>query len=407
MIQDIRFAVRAEVQQRTEPFEAVFSCIQTYYKHFTKTWSSLALAISVVVLSTSILRMLLQPPAQLRVPDLVNVASLARNFEPMIYYSENGVHQIADLQETGVAVWDLGESMRTANMTSAPQIVGALNNLSSSLRTLSVELTRFFANVDGDVDSILLVMDWAKRELSALSTSPPSALSSAFSNIHSLFSRLGVLEDTTTGLPTPIGKLMTDLFGATSQHRNRQALRRTFLEFVGTLEASINNELHYSLLLHSLFESIDKEFLNIRGSVARETDTQERLESEFLSSLWTRVLGPNASTLRKYEKNKLLLSDVQSRTDQNKKLLLEHSSKLEMLKANLDILRQQLFSPLIRGETGCSLSVEEQIRGVDGTYELLRGVREKQKSRLMELLYKVGSRRVVLGRENTVEIDGR
>jgi hypothetical protein len=62
------------------------------------------------------------------------------------------VSQIGDLQATGVAVWDLGESVRSTNMTSAPIIVRELDELSESLKTLAIELTKFFANVDGDVD---------------------------------------------------------------------------------------------------------------------------------------------------------------------------------------------------------------------------------------------------------------
>lgn len=82
----------------------------------------------------------------------MKVAGLARSFEPLIHYSQNGVAQIGDLQETGVAVWDLGESVRYSNMTSAPIIARELDNLGESLKTLAVELTRFFANVDGDID---------------------------------------------------------------------------------------------------------------------------------------------------------------------------------------------------------------------------------------------------------------
>jgi hypothetical protein len=51
-----------------------------------------------------------------------------------------------------VAVWDLGESVRTTNMTSAPIIVNQLDDLAESLKTLSMELTKFFMSVNGDVD---------------------------------------------------------------------------------------------------------------------------------------------------------------------------------------------------------------------------------------------------------------
>lgn len=91
-------------------------------------------------------------------PDLVKVAGIARSFEPLIYYSEHGVAQVGDLQATGVAVWDLGESVRSSNLTSAPIIVRELDELSESLKTLAVELTRFFANVDGDVDGYVATL---------------------------------------------------------------------------------------------------------------------------------------------------------------------------------------------------------------------------------------------------------
>jgi hypothetical protein len=118
----------------------------------TKSWASLTLSVFVGIMSIAALRSLFQPASQRPVPDLVKVAGIARSFEPLIYYSENSVQQVGDLQATGVAVWDLGESVRSSNMTSAPIIVKELDELSDSLKTLAIELTKFFANVDGDID---------------------------------------------------------------------------------------------------------------------------------------------------------------------------------------------------------------------------------------------------------------
>jgi hypothetical protein len=124
----------------------------TKYNNITKSWTSLLFALIVGMFSMVAFRSLIQPGLPPPVPDLVKVAGLAKAFEPLIFYSENGVQQIGDLQATGVAVWDLGESVRTTNMTSAPIIVKELDGLSENLKTLAIELTRFFANVDGDVD---------------------------------------------------------------------------------------------------------------------------------------------------------------------------------------------------------------------------------------------------------------
>ena len=67
------------------------------------------------------------------------------------------------------------------------------------------------------------------------------------------------------------------------------------------------------------------------------------------------------------------------------------------------------MSPLVRREDGSTVGVEEQIRGLEGTYEHLRRVRERQKGRVLEVLYGVGAgaRRSVLGREENVAIEGR
>ncbi|KAH0544370.1 hypothetical protein FGG08_001511 [Glutinoglossum americanum] len=392
----IRFAMRAEVQHRTEPFEAAFSYFREKFDIITSSRASIIMSFGMVLFATILLRLLFQPPPPPPVPDLVKVAGLAKSFEPLIFYSENGAQQIGELQETGVAVWDLGESVRSTNMTSAPIIVKELDDLSESLKTLAMELTKFFANVDGDVDGILIVMEWAKRELSQLSSLPLSSLTSVFDNLHSVFCRVGIFESP-NGNPTSFGKFITDLFGQSRPQRTRNTLQRTFNEFLGVLEESINNELTYSAQLFALFESIDRQFLNLARTVIRESDQQEREEGELLSSLWTRVLGPNAAKLRKYEKNRLLLSNVRERTVRNKHLLVDHNGKLLTLKANLEMLRKKLVSPLVRSNDSSTLSVEEQIRGLDVTYEHLKTVRERQKGMLMELLYGAGSRRFSLG----------
>lgn len=366
--------------------------VRTYSNYILKSWTSLASTILTLLVTLTALRLITKTPQLPPSPDLVKVAGLAKSFEPLIFYSENGVRQIGDLQETGVAVWDLGESLRYANMTSTPLMVNELDLLSQSLKGLAIELTKFFASVDGDIDGILIVMDWARRELDAVSRDPGSSLSSAFTNIYSLLSAAGIFENRGTGTPTPLGKLFTSLFGSTRSQRTHTTLHRTFHEFLGVLEESINSELTYSTALFALFESIDRQFLNLQRVVVREKDTQEREETEFLSSLWTRLVGPDQARLKKYEKNKSLLASVRAKTTQNKSLLQEHNTKLVALKGSLETLRQKLMSPLVSRPNGSTLTVEDQVRGLEGTYEHLRRVREKQKDRVLEVLYGAGGR---------------
>ncbi|KAF3480526.1 uncharacterized protein GIQ15_05873 [Arthroderma uncinatum] len=461
----IRFAVRAEVQHR-EPFVAFFNYIGAKVDSMTQTRSSTILSIVVGLISLTFMRALFLPPTLPPVPDIVKLSSFTRSFEPLIYYSENGVQQIGTLQETGVAVWDLAESVRGTNMTSAPIIVRELDELSQSLNSLSLELTRFFANVDADIDSILIVMEWARRELEALSSQPPNTLSSIFfDNFHSMLSRLGVLETLPTSVsanisngmnnetnpempgspvPTRLGAFITTLFGRTRSQRTQLTLTHAFTELLSVLEESINNELTHSTALFTLFESIDRQFLNLQRTVVRESNAQERAEGELLSSLWTRVLGSNAMALRKYEKNRRLLSSVRQRTVANKHLLMDHRGRLLALKANLEALRRKLVSPLLRGgnsssglalgigplvgisttsahggggsedvvgsENAMDMIIHGQIRGLDGAHDYLKEVRDKQKAKLMEMVYGAGNRRVaamVDGESDDGEGDGK
>ncbi|KAI2945524.1 hypothetical protein CBS147343_2065 [Aspergillus niger] len=418
----IRFAVRAEVQHR-EPFVAFFSYLRSKFDKITSSKSNAILSVIVAFISIAFMRALFLPSVPEAIPDLVKLSGFARSFEPLIYYSENGAHQITALQETGVAVWDLGESVRGTNMTSAPIIVRQLDELSESLKSLSLELARFFSDVEGDIDSILLAMDWAKRELEALSSQPPSTLPSVvFDNLHGIFARLGALERLSatsgegsstelTSTPTTFGNFVTAVFGQTSAQRTRTTLTRTFTEMLSVLEEAINNELTHSTALFALFEAIDRQFLNLQRTVVRESDVQEREEGEMLESLWTRLVGANAAAVRKYEKNKRLLANVRSRTVTNKHLLVDHRGRLLTLKVNLETLRRKLVSPLVRRNDSVSFTgmesssrsngrmlghveaaIDGQIRGLEGSYDYLKSVRDKQKAKTLEFYYGFGRR---------------
>lgn len=246
-------------------------------------------------------------------------------------------------------------------------------------------------------------MDWAKRELFQLQLRQPSSLDSAFANIHTLFSNVGLLEGP-DGAPTQIGAISNAIFGMSAPQKTRQTLQRLFNNFLGTLEEAIAQELDHALKLFGLFERIDKKFQVLASLAVREADTQEFKEEEMLSSLWTKILGPKAGELLKYEKNKRLLSNIRSKTLQNKGILTEHRQKLLMLKGNLDYLRGQLVKPLVRSVNASTLGIEQQMQGLEEAKDHLGRVREKQKGKLMEMLYGSGSGSA---RRMGQEIEGR
>ncbi|KAI9654449.1 MAG: hypothetical protein M1831_005415 [Alyxoria varia] len=389
-----RFAVRAEVQHRTEPIDAAL----TFWRQTTKSKTSMFLFLTTLLFAWAALRNLVQTPDQGPGPDLIKVASLARSFEPLLHYSESGVQQIGELQETGVAVWDLRDSVKQSNLTSAPIIANELDGLSTSLKSLALEMTSFFANVDGDVDNILLVMEWAKRELNHVSQQRPSGVSAAIENLSGLAHSLGG--------PEVSGYLHT-LFGLTHGQQARVALSRTFHEFLGVLEDSIHAELKYSDSLFALFKALDQQFLNVHRATKRETISQEAALDAQMSGLWNRLAGVKASEMRKFERNRDLLESLKSRTLQNKSTLEEHTARLLSLKANLETLRQRLISPLLRSENTSSSSLVDQIEGIEGTLEYLNTARSRQRDSKLKRLYSAGKRGIGQGDNMPTNLIGK
>lgn len=150
---DIRFAVRAEVLQRTKPIENAIMFLQKQYHALTSSWTTVLTSLLVAVLTVSTAKMLAKPAATRPVGDLVKVAGLARSFEPLIYFSEPAVAHVKDLQSTSIAVWDLGESVRISGMSDADTIVQSLEAISETMKKLVLDLTRFHTHVDGDIDA--------------------------------------------------------------------------------------------------------------------------------------------------------------------------------------------------------------------------------------------------------------
>ena len=80
--------------------------------------------------------------------------------------------------------------------------------------------------------------------------------------------------------------------------------------------------------------------------------------------------------------------NVRETTLHRKRALADHKGQLMSLKANIETLRKRLVSPLVRGEGGkASLSLAEQIRGLEGTEKYLSAAMERQRRSLMEALY--------------------
>lgn len=145
----VRFAIRGETLFRTAPIEETISTFASGVNIFTRSRANVICTIVTVVLSW----ILLQPWTASLIPDVANVAGMAKQFEPLMYASENVIPRSRELAEASIAVQDLGESVRATNMSASSVIIDQLDDLGDSLKVLSEKITSFFTNVDGDMDS--------------------------------------------------------------------------------------------------------------------------------------------------------------------------------------------------------------------------------------------------------------
>jgi hypothetical protein len=413
--------MRAEVQQRTEPIEQIVTWVkQIFADRFTATSF-----LSSILFAWILWRALTSPPTPLPGPDFVKASGLARTFKPLMEYSDTGMYQVHELQDTSIAVWDLGESVRAANITSGSMIVRELDGLSANLGTLSMEITRFCAHVGGDVDSyvhiyiptcisvlifptsVILVTQWAKLNLESIGQSADGSVVTALDNVHSLLSSLGLLESS-DGSMSWIGKSLKVIFGLTPRQKSALTLHHTFNEVLNTLEDAIKNELNMAAELFKIFESIDKQFDNLHRVVAREQDQQERELDQELASLWVQLMSSRKSVImEKFQRNKDLLSTLRTRTVSNKKMLAQHNHGLVALKAGLEVLRGKLVSPLIRSNGSGTPSIEKQIECLEGTYKYLTEARQPQKDGLFDSLRAFANRQnPYTGRMESRAIEG-
>lgn len=145
----MRFAIRSEGRFRTAPIEESISTFAGAVHVFTRSRRAVIATVATIFLSW----ILLQPWTVALIPDIANVAGMAKQFEPLLYASENVIPRSRELNEASIAVEDLLESVRVSNMSASETIVGQLDDLAVSLKELSVQLTAFFGNVDSDTDA--------------------------------------------------------------------------------------------------------------------------------------------------------------------------------------------------------------------------------------------------------------
>lgn len=386
----VRFAIRGETLFRTAPIEDTISTFASGTRFFTRSRWNVLCTIITVIFSW----LLVQPWTASLIPDVANVANMVKQFEPLLYASENVIPRSRELAGASIAVQDLGESVRATNMPSSPIIINQLDDLADSLKILSEQMTSFFTNVDGDMDSILITMEWAKRELATIKGPKSGVIDTVIDNVHGGLDKIGVL-GSSDGSPNAFGQVVKSILGHTTTQRSRDTTQRIFDSLLGDLEENIANELGRADTLFQLFDAVERQFSNLHRSVAKEEDSLNTKKDEFLASMWRNSVD-NKLKIKKYEKNLQLLHNVRRSTIDNKSELKSHIQIIRSVNDQLDKARRNLISPLIRSAQSNSFGIEQQLQDLTGTYGFLKGLRDGQKKKVLNALWSPGSKRIAI-----------
>lgn len=267
--------------------------------------------------------------------------------------------------------------------------------------------TRRYTSLDAHTPtndcSILITMEWAKRELQSIQGPKIGVIDTIIGNVHGGLSKIGLLER--NGSPTAIGRVVNDVLGHTTQQRSKATLQRTFDYLLSTLEENIANELARADVLFQLFESVDRQFHNLHRSVAKEEDSLANRKDEFLASMWRMTIN-NKMKIKKYERNLKLLKDVRASTLINKSELKGHIQIIHSVKDQLDKARKNLISPLIRRAQSNSFGLEQQLNDLTGTYGFLKNLRDGQKKKVLQQLWGEPKKRIAItagGKEEEID----
>lgn len=252
-----------------------------------------------------------------------------------------------------------------------------------------------------DFSSILITMEWAKRELQSIQGPKIGVIDTVLDNVHGGLSKIGLLSRS-DGTPNAAGQVFNSILGHTSAQRSRDTTQRIFDSLLSDLEENITNELGRADTLFQLFESVERQFQTLHRSVAKEEDSLTTKKDEFLASMWRNTIN-NKMKIKKYEKNLQLLKDVRASTLTNKSELKSHIQIIRSVKDQLDKARKNLISPLIRTAQSNSFGIEQQLQDLTGTYGFLKGLRDGQKKKVLKELWEGPKKRIAITSGETEE----
>lgn len=288
-------------------------------------------------------------------PALVEVQS--KTFEQMLDEAVSGATTPSslslDLKKTEMATADLIALVRLSNLKSRDSLAETLSEFVSSAKGAGRALARLDSKMNGAMDSIMAMNDYALHAIEGARANEPSKLVKALTPWSSGKTADEVVKET-----------FIDAMNVLSEH-----LERIILE----VETNTQN-----------LDALEEKLNTIREIVAREDASVSADREELLGYLWTK-LGGNRKDLRNFARNLKMLGELGNYRKAAQARVTATLHTLERVSQEMEDMRERVAAPNLAGS---KIAPEIHMKSIRNGLERLSEGRRRARSLEEEALRK-------------------
>ena len=263
------------------------------------------------------------PIPQTDFPKLIN---LQASFEDILENSAGGNSMALDLKNSEVAVRDLSMLVRVSRLVNKDELSERLDDFVQSAKQASRGLTRFGSRVNGVVDNLLAMDEFAIRSLENVQLSSTMA---EFPSIASAVSRI----------------VLAPLY-IISPPKTESSILKTFLQASATMDTSIQRLILEAELVLRDLDDLENRLSTIQDMASREDSVIQEKHQEVLAELWS-FLGGNKRKLANFASHRSLLANIANYRSRALAHVSASLIRLQQMQSDLEDLRDRVAQPVM------------------------------------------------------------
>jgi hypothetical protein len=288
-------------------------------------------------------------------PALVEVQS--KTFEQMlddsVLTSTTPSSLSLDLKKTEMATADLIALVRLSKLKSRDSLAETLSDFVQGARGAGRSLARLDAKMNGAMDSIMAMNDYALHAIEGARAKEPSKLAMAL-------------------VPWSQGKTADEV------------VRETFGDAMNVLSDHLARIILEVETNTQNLDALDEKLNTLRSIVSREDSSVSADREELLSYLWTK-LGGNRKDLKNFNRNLKMLSDLGNYRKAAQARVVATLHTLERVSQDMEDMRERVAAPNLAGST---VAPEVHMKSIRKGLERLEEGRKRARSLEEEALRK-------------------